>query len=482
MMDYRIWRNLKTLCHLAIAVMAASAIPIAGATEPTADGPFDPDRAHPWNRLFTAFFVREMDYPEGFRSNKSPKNTPPWLGPEVLDPPLGLHPKFLLDDEPYAKCNAALDEFLNKKADGMIRDPLKRAILQRDLWAVFDLLQRKGEDFMRNFGENPKPYTPVQQEHRAILAGKIARVMASLALSREQLEALPDTYRAAVNSGVFPRSVANQAAADYLPPNLFDPDGPWVELSDKSPSSPSGFAPFQHTSIVEGRSVFRVFFGPPPDADGAKRLSKWLTAVSDAAKLPSGDDRTHRRRNEQVDAALAQVPVGTHFLLLRQMICIDDKKEIVPVRVVESVQLRVYRTPHAREALQSQLFEEFEMNRALLFSNRQGGLRATPGGEPHPFGYVALGRLATDENGRTMAFSPFPENCLACHVQTEDRHQVKPADIQPQILSLGRLLISLTKPAESKVAAHTARWKSEQPGFKRLTELMNERNPAPPGE
>jgi hypothetical protein len=31
-----------------------------------------------------------------------------------------------------------LDELLHTDAENLIRDPVKRALLQRDLWAVFD--------------------------------------------------------------------------------------------------------------------------------------------------------------------------------------------------------------------------------------------------------------------------------------------------------------------------------------------------------
>jgi hypothetical protein len=53
-----------------------------------------------------------------------------------------------------------------------------------------------------------------------------------LALSPEQIAALPDTYKQASDTGAFPTAYdLNKREQSFLPPDLFDPKGPWVELS-----------------------------------------------------------------------------------------------------------------------------------------------------------------------------------------------------------------------------------------------------------
>src|SRR5947209_5849268 len=98
------------------------------AQEPPPVSAYDPDPHHPWNRLFGAFYVHDIEY-----ANTTSPFRPNSLGPDVLDPPLGIHPRFLLDQEPFDRCNAALDEFLTTHAEQLFHDPLRRAILQRDL-------------------------------------------------------------------------------------------------------------------------------------------------------------------------------------------------------------------------------------------------------------------------------------------------------------------------------------------------------------
>jgi len=310
---------------------------------------YSQDRQHLWNRLHAAFYRREVE--------TTAKDKPLSLGPDVLDPPLGVHPRYLLDDEPFAKCDAVLDEFLAAHGEGDFTDPLKRALLQRDLWAVFDLLQTEKESIDRNFGEISPAVTPRQRERRDMLAGKVARVIAALALSREQLENLPDTYAQAVKAGGFPGDpaiAADQSKADYLPRDLFTENGPWLEAG-------GGDDLLLHTQAVDGRSVFRVFYRPPVDPDGAAKFAAWV--IERRKFKPAADLDPSAAEWEALRRA---IPLGTQFLLLREMVGIDKDWNLVPTRIVESVQVRVYRaTPPvpvddltAFVALSSQLYED----------------------------------------------------------------------------------------------------------------------------
>jgi hypothetical protein len=99
---------------------------------PPAASIYDSDPNHIWNRLFMAFY-RQKFASISF-TNAGQITEPEWVGPDILDPPIGYHPKFLLEDEPFEKCGALLDELLTRQGAGLIHDPLKRALLQRDLW------------------------------------------------------------------------------------------------------------------------------------------------------------------------------------------------------------------------------------------------------------------------------------------------------------------------------------------------------------
>ena len=86
---------------------------------------YDPEPSHIWNRLHRTLLIRE-DLPG---TNN---------GADSLDPLFWSTTKYLLVAPSHKHAMSVLDEFLQVHAETMIHDPIKRAILQRDLWAVFD--------------------------------------------------------------------------------------------------------------------------------------------------------------------------------------------------------------------------------------------------------------------------------------------------------------------------------------------------------
>src|SRR5262249_8765434 len=103
------------------------------------DGVFDPNVNHPWNRLRAFFFVRAAD--DGFIYDR-----------EELEPPIQALSKHLLEGPSHEQAISLLDAFLNRHEDRLIRDPLKRAILQRDLWSVFGISAGTGANRWWEFG------------------------------------------------------------------------------------------------------------------------------------------------------------------------------------------------------------------------------------------------------------------------------------------------------------------------------------------
>src|SRR5262247_2312887 len=86
---------------------------------------YDSNPDHLWNRLHRAFYVRT--------ARNGEEN-----GHDELDPLLWDRTKHLLVGPSHQQAIKLLDEFLSVNGAALITDPLKRAMLQRDLWAIFD--------------------------------------------------------------------------------------------------------------------------------------------------------------------------------------------------------------------------------------------------------------------------------------------------------------------------------------------------------
>src|SRR5262245_11304506 len=85
-------------------------------------GVYDPNPNHLWNRLHEALIVRRDE--RGVR-----------YGVDVLDPLFWIHTEQLLSGSSHQNALSVLDEFLRSHAENQIRDPAKKALLQRNLWA-----------------------------------------------------------------------------------------------------------------------------------------------------------------------------------------------------------------------------------------------------------------------------------------------------------------------------------------------------------
>jgi hypothetical protein len=92
------------------------------------------DPEHLWNRLYEALLVRVG--PDGRA-----------YGQDRLEPLLWRASKHLLEEHSNKNAIARLEEFLKNKGEKLIDDPVKRALLQRDLWLVFDWLEGQHDNF-----------------------------------------------------------------------------------------------------------------------------------------------------------------------------------------------------------------------------------------------------------------------------------------------------------------------------------------------
>lgn len=187
--------------------------------------------------------------------------------------------------------------------------PFARALLQRDLWMAFD----------GRYEEVPRPE----------VRDRLARLLRALALSKEEIRRLPDTYREA--AGRFPSRF--EASRPFLPNDLFEPEGPWVLLGgDYAVAS-------THRSFAHERSAFLVFLRHPEGRAAGVALVEGLQSN----RLP-------------------ELPTGADFVLVRRTLLLSTEGRVLPSPITESVEIRHYRGSGREE----QSVGKFELKRSEL--------------------------------------------------------------------------------------------------------------------
>jgi hypothetical protein len=236
--------------------------------------------------------------------------------------------KYLLAAPSHQRAISVLDEFMQTHAEKLIRDPVKRAIRQRDLWAVFDWSVEREAN-----GQGEPSYDEEKRE----LQIRLAQVLRPPALTPEQIESLPNNYEQAVASGEFAKEYdpAHRDRA-FLPPDLFDQHGPWVAIVDRGYAEPVATA---HVFAFSGRSRFLVFMRLPGGRKAT--LDYFQTLWSFPQPWISCRDVAPDQTIENPD--LPQFPAGTQVALVPQMTLFDNQGNLPPARITESVQIRVYR-------------------------------------------------------------------------------------------------------------------------------------------
>ena len=125
---------------------------------------------------------------------------------------------FLIEGRSHRQAIKSLDRFLDSGQD-FVKEPLKRAILQRDLWAIFV--------------STADPNLPHQVERRE-LQKRLAQVIRQIALSSDEIRQLPDNLQQAVRSRSFPTEYqADQSDRPFLPDDLMKANGTWVLLGNR---------------------------------------------------------------------------------------------------------------------------------------------------------------------------------------------------------------------------------------------------------
>jgi hypothetical protein len=294
---------------------------------------------------------------------------------------------YLLKGMPYRESIALLDEFL--VGENLDSDPLQRAFLQHDLWAVFDYLS----DPRWLQGDATKLYRNERRE----LYRRLARAIERLALTDDEISKLPDNYAAAVAARKYPSKFdAGRPERAFLPPDLWEPEGAWVLISEWADNPLA----IRHTAFFGGRSTFAVFLRLPEGRDQTVKylaqLREWKPKAGEAIPLDGG-------------AIPPQVPPQTQFALARRMMLVNNAGELVPTRLTETFQIRVL-PPAEKPGPDVQTFLEFRLRRQDLASGKEDGLSAVGNEERDRSDMLELGPGNDEER-----HEPILRACRGCH-------------------------------------------------------------------
>ena len=315
---------------------------------------YDPNPKHLWNRLNQTLFERTAADEKKY-------------GLDELDILYWADTTNLLSGSSRREAFAVLDEFIDTHGEKLIADPVKHALLQRDLWQLFDWTtyhHERPNEFHRSFSKNFPVATHELQSRLALLLRRVA-------LTSNEIAALPDNY-----------ATADLQRLPDLPQHLFDTNGAWVSLGLDSYSS--NIAP-THSHNFGARSGFSVLLRVPDNRESAlaylDRLRYFArtdhTWVYRTNQNPSGFTNAPREVLA-LNPATPQFPTNTEWALVRQMCLINSDGEIQLSPLVENIQVRRYRQikrafgdPHVSMHTNIvQQFFEFQIDR------RNAGLRA----------------------------------------------------------------------------------------------------------
>ncbi|HEV3143747.1 MAG TPA: hypothetical protein VGZ47_07685 [Gemmataceae bacterium] len=279
---------------------------------------FDPDPDHVVNRMHRHLYWQNAN--AGINEQDRLEPVP------ILDSP------FLLDGHSPRQAIELLDAFLALKPEQRPKDPLKRAILQHDLWAVFAettgqaqpriIEQADGRMLNSQVFIDLGDHDLKRKKERRELQKRLVQAMREVALTEKEINALPDNLTEIVKSGTFAKDHdPKQPAKPFLPPDLLSKAGPWIAVSNST--QVDGLAAPTHLATFKARSLFSVFIRLP---GGRKETEAFVKKLS-AGQLPP-------------------LPEGTQTALLRRMFLIDDRGHLQPTALTESVQFRVYEGDH----------------------------------------------------------------------------------------------------------------------------------------
>jgi hypothetical protein len=414
---------------------------------------YDDDPGHLWNRLFATLYIRASELPS--RSPDSPEMTlyerdlkmragkvPPGPvvrrieGGDVMEFPAWPRTRYYSEPATFERVDKLLDEFLGGAGEKLIVDPVKRVFFQHDLWAVFDYLinqniARYGDADMAKRRSDVRSYVVAPEDlqwndppvfaRRETLCRKLAVIIRRLALPKATLEALPDNYAAAVQSGRFVTQHEFDPRRDYLPPGLLTQPGEWVEIDAwPGPIPPAREGQLTlHSVSFRARSYFRIFWHFP---GGRKAVEEYLGYLR-----REGMDwqKTAEQGFGELKSGLRQIDPGTEVALVQCLMALDDQLRPVPTRLVGEVRLRIYKNVDGARDLQTSTGRGMNVllyvtRRRLLFDHLQrGGLEREPDDLPIYRVFLQEGVIGQSDWGRYGRQQSVAQSCVHCHMYSE---------------------------------------------------------------
>jgi hypothetical protein len=442
--------------------------PLAGTVKSAAPLPlYDDDPQHLWNRMYAAFYIRPRILP---LTGEQPEIVR-YEGGDVIEFLAWGRTTYWSSAAVRQRVKPLLDEFLDEGGARLIHDPLKRAVFQHDLWAVYDHLIDQNINRIGNLET---------RQRRDALCRKLASCIQQLTLSTDELKKLPNTYELAIASGDFVPQHNFDSTANYLPHGLLTNRNEWIEIDFYFPKMHEDIMDrfvSLHARSLQGRSHYRIFYRFP---EGRQQAVEYLKSLEQM--------EIDWKRSAQFGfipplKAGPPIPVGTEVALLQLMMSMDDQLRPVPTRIVESFQFRVFLNldgasiPTTNTGVGINVLD-YRMKRHLLFDDlKSGGLKREPEDEPQY--RVAIGGLKATApdwgfDGKKVLF----QQCADCHMSPKlDRLGV--ASI-PSITYSGGFdagaMMGISRPVSPDQigarAKRVARFKSRHESHRRLLEHL----------
>jgi len=288
-----------------IGLLLLCASCVKSETVPAENTIYDSNANHLWNRLNETLFVRTA--PDGKK-----------FGLDELDILYWFRTTNLVAEPSHHEAITILDEFINSHGEKLVHDPLKRALLQRDLWELFDWSAKNS-------------WKPDETLARRELQSRLVVIIRRIALTTDEITALPDNYLQTKTNN-----------APDLPLGLSLTNGDWLSVSDQNDSLTTP----AHVSSFDGHSTFQVLVH---FADGRQAASAyldklrrfehvWIYVTNNSPFATTNEPREILSLNPN----LPQFPTNTEWALVRRMCVIDVDGKIQPTPVTENIQMRRY--------------------------------------------------------------------------------------------------------------------------------------------
>ena len=297
---------MKNCAAIIIAVVLFNAIILKASDTTNENTIYDSDTNHLWNRLNETLFERTAQDGKKY-------------GLDELDILYWDRTTNLLTGVSHQQALSILDEFINSHGEKLVRDPLQRALLQRDLWELFDWTALSWPN---------APYASERKE----LQKRLAVVMHRLALTTNEIASLPDNYSTQAEIEKLPD----------LPRGLFETNGDWVNLAP-DPNGNEEIAP-AHDHSFYGHSTFLVMLRLPGGRQAALSYLEQLNTFEHFYVYQTNQFATTNYPREilTLNTNLPEFPTNTEWAIVRRMSVIDADGNIQSTRIVESIQLRRY--------------------------------------------------------------------------------------------------------------------------------------------